>query len=89
VTNVMFPLVPGNPPYVPPAPRPVARAPVSVTVPTPAVKSAADSAAAAATTRVQALGLARRESLRAYQDSLRAGQRPQPVQPDTSGTYEK
>lgn len=77
-TEVQFPLVPGNPMYVPPppvAPRPVVKAPTSVTVPTPAVKTAADSAAAAAAARAQALSVARRESLRAWQDSVRRASR--------------
>lgn len=86
-TQVMFPLVPGNPPYVPPAPRPIARVPTSVTVPTPAVKTAADSAAAAAAAHLQALGASRRESLRAHQDSLRARSGAAPAATDTTGRY--
>jgi TolA-binding protein len=69
--SVSFPLVPGNMPYVPPAPVVTPRG----SSPKPAAgagKAPVDSAAAAAMARAAAINQARRDSIRARIDSINA-----------------
>jgi len=92
-TSLLFPLVPGNPLYVPPPPVPSARG-AAKGAPGAAAKAPADSLKlrAAAYSAAAALGTvpmnAARDSLyRARADSMRAAQRARanPTAPDTTG----
>jgi len=84
--SVSYPLVPGNPPYVPPPPLAASARPARPATGTPAAATTAPQApmdsAAAAAARAAAANLARRDSIRARIDSINAAAR------DTSGRIE-